>query len=468
MPQRILFPPGYVDSLAGDEQAVQNHAPFPVAGKLQLFLEDYRRPGAVDRPDFNLTPCSVDDGQSLFVPGAVLDENYPRIAAEFRQRIGDGRLYVDACRSLKRYADNLPLDRACPAGTRILPSAGIPAEAVMERTERRVGIFHPGGVDHDPAAARVEKDHPMFRGDLLVSPRNNLGGSLVTHVFQIADDDTIPGDGGIPVGCLVPHLDLQAPVGTVIIGGGMELKAVEGGYVAVQHPAGDRQRHVQRLRQVSDVGLRHRQVEERSIEAKRMETEMPAVRQVRRSERRPGEGEGAQPPEENPHVRNVPGAAPGLNTPHFHRAGGVVERRAEEFEEGSVAQAGDRAVAGPYMIQVLGRRQPFEELHRPSRPPGHVSRQLFENRSGSLSPAIGDGVPHFRTRRQRLSFAAAQTVKPEQVGQVRKRPRRGGFDEIIVVQLRQFLFQYFGLPGNHFNQLAQGAESLPFHEGKTY
>ena len=100
------------------------------------------------------------------------------------------------------------------------------------------------------------------------------------------------------------------------------------------------------------------------------------------------------------------------------------------------------------------------------RPPCHVARQLLEQRQRALAAAIAQCVGHFAARQQhgiagprvgakaRLAGFVNRLVT-DQVGDVRNDPGLAGFDEPVVVELQQVVFEMVRLFGDHLKQRAQ-------------
>ncbi len=154
-----------------------------------------------------------------------------------------------------------------------------------------------------------------------------------------------------------------------------------------------RQRHVERLREVGDLLLGPRRGEERLVRAERVEP-VAAPGRVRVHERRAREPQRVDPPEEDADVRDVVAArAATAIAPHSAVWANVVERagleRAGELERAS-RRAGrpspPRGARTWFMYCVV--REQLEELDRAGRPAGDVARELLEHRGRALAAPV--------------------------------------------------------------------------------
>ena len=236
------------------------------------------------------------------------------------------------------------------------------------------------------------------------------------------------------------------------------------GRVRREPAARDRQRHVAGFGQLRDVVLGRRAREQRGVQAEGMQAK-PARRERIAAEqfadpdqRRFRVRVGAQSPEEQADVRDVPTPAARRDATDLDRPHGRLEGRADELQRLRVSQTGEGLTLRPQVIQLLRRRQPLEELDRARGPAGHVAREQFQHWRRPLAPAVGHGMAHLRARGARAR-ARRQPADAEQIAEIRQRPRRGGLDELIVVELFETLFEHGHLARHELDQFAQRAGS---------
>ena len=91
-------------------------------------------------------------------------------------------------------------------------------------------------------------------------------------------------------------------------------------------------------------------------------------------------------------------------------------------------------------IHVLRLRQQFEELHDMYAPACDVARQLFQHGSSAFTPPVADGIGNFDTRAARQNVVWSGIT--DEVTDVGYDPFLAGLDKLIVVELRQVLFQH--------------------------
>ena len=241
--------------------------------------------------------------------------------------------------------------------------------------------------------------------------------------------------------------------------------AVEVAQVLLREPARQRDRQIDRLRDVRDLGLGPARVEERLVGPERVEAVAQALRRiVGVHERRAHEPQRLHAPEEEADVLDVVAAGARRDPAHL---GGVCERvesagleAARELEHALLAQVAVACAWSRDVVHELRRRQQLEELHRACRPAGDVARQLLEHRHGALAAPVADRVGDLGARRGDVRQDAVQRPVADQVADVRRHPAVGGLDELVVVELLDALREHVDLLGDDVDELAQHAALL--------
>ena len=166
-----------------------------------------------------------------------------------------------------------------------------------------------------------------------------------------------------------------------------------------------------------------------------------------RQQRDAGQPQRQQPPQEDADIGDVvaPAAAAFLRfrTAHLDRVRHGVEGAAARAHCRLRAQVGGGPGVRAQVLHVLGGGELLEELGHVRRPVGQVARQLLQHQRGALAAAVGDGVGDLGARRSHRGTRATQRSVPDQVADVGRDPVRAGFDELVVVELLDVLFQRF-------------------------
>ena len=103
----------------------------------------------------------------------------------------------------------------------------------------------------------------------------------------------------------------------------------------------------------------------------------------------------------------------------------------------------------PDVVEVLGRRQPEEELDDGGIPRGDVDGQRFQHGRGHLAPSEADRVGDVCPSAPQLPLKLwVEWLISHQVGDVRDRPLGTRLDELVVVELVDVLFESRDLLGD--------------------
>ena len=209
-------------------------------------------------------------------------------------------------------------------------------------------------------------------------------------------------------------------------------------------------RDVDRLGQVADVGFSARAIEQRLVEAERVEGVEAGPRR-----RRAGGGAlhrvGLQAPEEQADIRQV--VAAGRQGADVGGVGFRAERAVDAVERPGLPQVRRTQGMWPQVIEVLRGRHPLEEFDGAGAPAGGVEGQFFEDERRALAPAQAKGVGDQGARTE--GGGAADRVEgahAEQVADVGDDPVFAGFDEGVVVEPFDIGFDERTLAGNHAEQ----------------
>ncbi len=238
-------------------------------------------------------------------------------------------------------------------------------------------------------------------------------------------------------------------VGVFAIGQGLPA----GFEFGVQVAPVQRFRNIDRFGQVADVGLGARPVEQRLVEAERVEGVEAGPRR-----RRAGGGAlhrvGLQAPEEQADVRQV--VAAGRQGADVGGVGFLAEWAVDAVERPGLPEVRRAQGMRAQMIQILGSRYALEELDGTGAPAGGVEGQFFEDQRRALAPAQAQGVGDERPRAE--SGGATDGIEgahAEQVADVGDDPVFAGFDEGVVVEPFDVGFDERTLAGDDAEQGAQ-------------
>src|SRR5262249_33592533 len=108
----------------------------------------------------------------------------------------------------------------------------------------------------------------------------------------------------------------------------------------------------------------------------------------------------------------------------------------------------------------LSPAEQFKKFNCARVPAGHVPRELFQHRRRAFAPAEADRVRDLRALAANLRHDVVQRAIADQIAEVRHDPIRAGFDELVVVKLRQIFFEHARLIGDDGQQRLERLASL--------
>ncbi len=253
---------------------------------------------------------------------------------------------------------------------------------------------------------------------------------------EVADADLRGRDRRDPAVPPAPE-DLQhRPVVEVAVRAGRLLAAPQRLQLVVEGATAQRAGDVRLAGPLGDVALGAGAVEERRVDPERVEGEAPVGGVGDRAGRAAPDRVGLEPPEEEADVGDGVAAAAVGDVAEFGGVRRALERPVDQFEAVGVAQIREGAAGEPRVVEVLGRRQPLEELDGARGPAGHVARQLLQHRGGPLAPPVAEGVGNDRALAQRPQPVRdrQQPADIEEVAEVGDDPLVAGLDEPVVVE----------------------------------
>ena len=127
--------------------------------------------------------------------------------------------------------------------------------------------------------------------------------------------------------------------------------------------------------------------------------------------------------------------ATGFDEAHIHTATCRFEGTSGPLQCLPVAQARAPQAVLPDVVQVLSRREQFEELDRACRPARDVARELLEHQCGALAPAQRNRMDDFGAWAGHVGHHTVQGAVSDQVADVRRDPLGTCLDEQIVIEL---------------------------------
>jgi hypothetical protein len=202
--------------------------------------------------------------------------------------------------------------------------------------------------------------------------------------------------------------------------------------------------------EVRDVRLRHRNVEQRRFHPSRMKRERigmrrddaPCAAEVRGRHAASSltDGVALQAPEEHTDVRHVVSATAAPHAAHFRYVRKLAECRPRTLRLHGVTNVRRACRRGAHMVHVLGRRQTLEELDGARGPPGHIPRKLFQHERRALPPTVGERVRHVCAHTDAGRFDGVDRPHAQQVADVRHHPLVARFDEPVVVEPGDVVF----------------------------
>src|SRR5205085_624333 len=94
----------------------------------------------------------------------------------------------------------------------------------------------------------------------------------------------------------------------------------------------------------------------------------------------------------------------------------------------------------------------LEELDDVCVPARRIARELFEHGGCAFAPPVGERVRDLRAIAETGSGPSEQTARTDQIADVRHNPFGARLDELIVIELRQVLFEHADLFGDDRKQ----------------
>lgn len=180
-----------------------------------------------------------------------------------------------------------------------------------------------------------------------------------------------------------------------------------------------------------------------------------------------GDAVGAEAPEEESEVGEVPPTLLSARRAEVDGVGGTIEGGVDAVHDREVADVGGADAVGgggtaaegvgggveAEVVGVLGPAEELEELDGTGAPAGDVAGDFLQDGEGAFATAVVDG---FRDVGAAAGAGFVEGVVADQVAEVGDDPVGTGFDEEIVPQTADVVVEEAGLAAGQFEERAEG------------